>query len=84
MKNKIGQKRAVVVAHLVEQSLPTPQAHGSNSVIGAKFILNNFYFQLCEKTKIMKKRPGMAYLKRAPNVLASRVENQSFDTNRLK
>jgi len=53
---------AVVVAQLVEQSLPIPEVRGSNPVIGNNLnILNICYCQLCiEKTKIKKKRPGMA------------------------
>ena len=41
---------AVVVAQLVEQSLPTPKVHGSNPVIGK--ILYLHYVNCIEKTKI--------------------------------
>ena len=49
---------AVVVAQLVEQSLPIPKVRGSNPVIGKKLYLywTFFYRQLCiEKTKIKKR-----------------------------
>ena len=49
---------AVVAAQLVEQSLLTPEIRGLNSDIGEIFSTN------CpiEKTKIKKKRLGMAHL----------------------
>ena len=52
----------VVVAQLVEQSLPTPKIRGSNPVIGK--IVSTKYSPNCiiEKTKIEKKRIGMAHL----------------------
>ena len=34
IETKYGYKRAVVVAQLVERSLPIPQVRGSNPVIG--------------------------------------------------
>ena len=58
---------AVVVAQLVEWSLPIPEAHGSNPVISRNlFIYWTFVFcQLCvEKTKIKKKIPEMGHLKK--------------------
>ena len=57
---------AVVVAQLVERSLPIPEVHSSNPVIRKNlFTYWTFvYCQLCfEKKKIKKKRPGMAHLK---------------------
>ena len=49
---------AVVVAQLTKRSLPTPEVRGSNPVISKVFI------EYCiEKTKIQKKRSGMAHLK---------------------
>ena len=49
------------VAQLVERLLPIPDVRGSNPVIGKKFV----YCQLSiEKTKIKKKRPGLAHLKK--------------------
>ena len=53
-------QRGVVVAQLVEQSLPAPEIHGSIPDIG-KFLSSNCTI---EKTKIKKKRPGMAHLKK--------------------
>ena len=54
------------VAQLVEQSLPIPEVRGLNPVIGKNlyFYWTFVYCQLCiDKTKIKKKRPGMAYFK---------------------
>ena len=48
----------VVVAQLVEWSLPTPEIRNSNPDI-SKILSSNCTI---EKTKIMKKRPGMAHL----------------------
>ena len=50
--------RAVVVAQLVEQLLPKPETHCSNSLIGNSYLLP---FVL---TKEKKKRSGMAQLHR--------------------
>ena len=49
----------MVVAQLVEQLLPTPEIRGLNLDIG-KILSTNCTI---EKTKIKKKRPGMAHLK---------------------
>ena len=51
-----GDIWAVVVAQLVERSLPTPEIGGSNPDIGKTLSTNC----TLEKTNIMKKRPGMA------------------------
>ena len=51
--------RAVVVAQLVERSLPTPEIRGSNPNIGKIYL--PIVIKL-KKTKIKKKRPGMAHL----------------------
>ena len=55
----------MVVAQLVEWSLPTPEVHGSNL-----FISQNLYWTFTinciEKTKIKKKRPGMGHFKKLP------------------
>ena len=48
----------VVVAQLVEQSLPTPGIRGLNPDVG-KIKSTNCTI---EKTKIKKKRPGMGHL----------------------
>ena len=58
---------AVVVAQLVERALPIPEVRGLNPVIGNNLCLywTFVYCQLCiEKTKIRKKRPGMAHFKK--------------------
>ena len=53
--------RAVVVAQMVERSIPTPEVHGSNPVVGKLYITYTYTVNCIEKTKIMKKRPGMAH-----------------------
>ena len=76
--------RAVVVAQLVERLLPIPEVRGSIQVIGKNlFIYWTFvYFQLCiEKTKIKKKRPGMAHLKKECFVGLPSVPNYHSDWN---
>ena len=55
--------RAVVVAQLVERSLPTPEIHGVNPDIG-KILSTNCTI---EKTKIKKKSHGMAHFKKKEN-----------------
>ena len=56
----------VAVAQLLERSLPTPEVHGSNPVIGEVLLS---IVNCIEKTKIKKKRPGMALLKKRKNIL---------------
>ena len=54
----------MVVAQLVEHSLPIPEVRGSNPVIGKYLFISNICIlsTVCvEKTKIKKKRPGMAH-----------------------
>ena len=52
----------VVVAQLVKRSLLTPKIRGSNPVIG-KFVSTNYSPNcIIGKTKIEKKRLGMAHL----------------------
>ena len=51
---------AVVVAQLVQWSLPTPEFRGLNPDI-SKILSTNCTI---EKMKIKKKRPGMAHLKK--------------------
>ena len=51
----------MVVAQLVERSLPIPEVHGSNLVIDKLLYLTMFTVNCIEKTKIKKKRPGMAH-----------------------
>ena len=57
---KIPFLRAVIVAQLIERSLLTPEIRGSNLDIG-KILSTNCTI---DKTKIKKKRPGMAHLKK--------------------
>ena len=54
----LSSVKAVVVAQLVERSLTTSEILSSNPVIG-KILSTNC---IIEKTKIKKKRQGMAYL----------------------
>ena len=57
-------KQFTGLAQLVEQLLLIPEVSDSNPVIGINLYWT-FYRQLCfEKTKIKKKRPGMAHLKK--------------------
>ena len=51
------------MAQLVEWWLSTPEIRGSNPVI-IKCTENLLTMMCIEKTKIMKKGPGMAHLKR--------------------
>ena len=53
------------MAQLVERSLPTSEIHGSNPIIGKAYQIFLCISVNCnsEKTKIMKKRPGMARFK---------------------
>ena len=77
---KEAKTKGVVVAQLVERLIPITKVRGSNPVIGKNLFINwtFVYCQLCiEKTKIKKKRPGMAHffktsLKSAHGVVAER------------
>ena len=60
---KVNMLGEVVVAQLVERSLPIPEVRGSNPVIG-KNLYRTFTVNCIEKTKIKKKRPGMAHFKK--------------------
>ena len=51
----------MVVAQLVEWSIPVPEVRGSNPVIGKIYIEQLFTINCIEKTKINKKKPGMAH-----------------------
>ena len=57
----------MVVDHLVEQSLPTPEVRGLNSVISKLFIEHLLTVKFIEKTKI-KKRPGMVQFLTIPYI----------------
>ena len=52
----------MVVAQLAKRLLPIPEVRGSNPNIG-KVLLNFFTVKGIEKTKIKKKRQGVAHLK---------------------
>ena len=54
---------AMVVAQLLERSLPIPEVRCSNPVIGKKFSEHLFTVNCFEKTKIKEKRTGIAHLK---------------------
>ena len=58
--NKQQNGWAVVVAQLVERSLPTPEVHSSNPINGKLLFTVNCF----EKTKIKKKRQVMSHLKK--------------------
>ena len=59
---------AVVVAQLVEWSLLIPEVRSSNQVIG-KYSYWTFTENCIEKTKIKKKRTGMAHFLTSPGYL---------------
>ena len=54
------KEREVVVAQLVEQSRSIPEVRGSTPVFVEHLFVNLFIINYIEKTKINKKRPGMA------------------------
>ena len=54
----------MIEAQLVEQSLPKPEIRGSNPVIGKFYLLSTVMKTCTEKTKINKKRHGMAHSKK--------------------
>ena len=51
-------REAVVVAQLVERSLPTTEIWGTNLVVGIFNLIPTVLIKCIEKTKIEKKRPG--------------------------
>ena len=51
----------MVVAQLVEQSIPVLEVRGSNPVISKIYNEQLFTIHCIEKKKINKKRPGMAH-----------------------
>ena len=68
----------VVVAQLVERSLLTPEVRSSNPVIGK--LLSDIYLitvNWIEKTKMKKKRPGMAHFLKKKSLLDKYF--QAFD-----
>ena len=78
--NNTSVEWAVVVAQLVERLLLIPEVRGSNPVIGKNLFIywTIVNCQLCiEKTKIKKKRPRMAHLKKIS------IENSVVDFTRM-
>ena len=62
--------RAVIVVQLVKPLLLILEVHGSNPVIGKIYVEHLFTVNCIEKTKIKKKRPGIAhFLKQNHNCL---------------
>ena len=61
----------VVVAQLVERSLPTPEIHGWNPIIGKVLFTKLSTNCFIEKAEIKKKRPGMAHLKKTKDATCS-------------
>ena len=51
----------MVVAQLIERSLPIPEVRGSNPVIDKICIEHLFIVNCIEKTKIKKNMPGMSH-----------------------
>ena len=70
---------AVVVAQLVEQEIPTLKNCGSNSDAGKILSTNG----TIEKTKIKKKRPGMARLKKCQGIYSSLDDLQMYSVHSL-
>ena len=64
----MARDREVVVAQLVQRLLLIPEVCGSAPVIGKIYIEHLFVYlfiiNCIEKTKINKKRPGMAHFKK--------------------
>ena len=52
---------SVVVAQLVEWSLPTPEVRSSKPVIRKNYIVHLLTVNIVEKMKIKKEKPGMAF-----------------------
>ena len=59
-RNKLIQLWAVVVVQLVVLLLPTPEICSSNPAISNIYIYYQVYLNSIEKTKVNKKRPGLA------------------------
>ena len=68
----------MVVAQLVERSLPIPEVRGSNPVIGKIYIEHLFTVNSFEKTKIKKKSPGIAHFKIHLNLSAPLLVAQTY------
>ena len=67
----------MVVAQLVERPFPIPEVHGSNRVIDKIYIEHLFTVNCIEKTKIKKKRPGMAHLRNKGSCKGKRLGRTS-------
>ena len=70
--------RAVVVAQLVVQLLPTPEGRGSNPVIGKLCMVHLLTVSCIVKTKIMKKWPGMGHFLKNNAILIKTLPRRSF------
>ena len=57
----------MVVAQLVQQSLPLSEVHSSNPVIGKIYIVHLFTVTCIEKTKIKNKEAGNGPFKKSLN-----------------
>ena len=68
--NQLVKGRAVVVAQLVERSLPTAEIRGSNPNIGKVLTTN---CKLHRKDENKEKRPGMPHLKKIGQMIALKV-----------
>ena len=58
IKRNISFGEAVVLAQLVERSLPTPQIHGLNSVIGKFYLLSTVFKKTVSKKRRLRKKAG--------------------------
>ena len=56
MVARLEAHRAVVVAQLVQQSLPLSEVHSSNPVIGKIYIVHLFFVNFTEKKTKLKKK----------------------------
>ena len=68
---------AVVVAQLVERSLPTPEVRGSKPVIG-KFYMEHLLSTATKRRKEKKKRPRKSHLKNQIAVLQNFAKSVRF------
>ena len=80
-------KRAVIVAHLVERSLPKPNVCGSNPVISKIYLEQVFAVNCIEKTKTEKKKdpgngPFFPLLKACHLVRLTLVKSGKEDSNK--
>ena len=74
----------VVVAQLVERSLPIPEVRGSNPVIGKNYLYIEHLFTVncvLKRRKIKKKRPGMAHFKKRNCCVHQNMLENEFKNN---